>query len=86
MPALSKADLARSRSLHTARREREAAEAVRSAFEERAAIIEHDGRQDRRTAERWARACIERVSGAVAGLTSEEVRRLVASGALGRSP
>jgi hypothetical protein len=67
-------------------REAMQAAAVREAFAERAAIIEHDGRKPRATAERWARACIERVPGAVAGLTPEAVRRLVAAGALGRAP
>jgi len=62
------------------------AAAVLDAYEERAGIMEHDGRTSRATAERWARACVERVRGAVAGLEPEEVRRLVAGGALGRAP
>lgn len=61
-------------------------EAVREAFAERAAIMEEGAKVDRRTAERWARACVERVPGAVGELSTEDVRRLVAGGALGRAP
>lgn len=60
-----------------ARLEADAAEA----FEERAAIIEHDGKQTRATAEKWARACVERVPGAV-----RFVHLLASSGALRRAP
>ena len=57
------------------------AEARREAWEERAAIIEEGARVDRATAERWARACIERVPGSV-----HIVTLLVASGAIRRAP
>jgi hypothetical protein len=60
-------------------------EAVRSAYEERAGIMEFDGNVPRTTAERWARASIQR-PGAVRGVPTEAVRLLVASGALRRAP
>ena len=55
--------------------------ARREAFEERAAIIEEGAKVDRATAERWARACIERVPGSV-----HIVPLLVSSGAIRRAP
>jgi hypothetical protein len=57
------------------------AEETREAFEERAAIIEFDGKRPRAVAERWARACVERVPGAV-----RFVHLLAASGAVRRAP
>lgn len=86
MSALTGADLASARTMRGAAANRRDGEAVREAWEERAAIIEEGAKVPRATAEAWAEVAVQRVRGAVAPLTPDRVRMLVASGALRRAP
>lgn len=86
MSGLTGADLAAARTMRSAAADRREGDAVREAWEERAAIIEEGAKVPRATAEAWAEVAVQRVRGAVEPLTPERVRLLVASGALRRAP